>query len=226
MDDILYGRALNLSCVFDINGADEIYLVGGWNGYDNGYGRINLGRRRILYVDRESYLVVIKEGIINRIKLEFPSVNLKVSDGDDSEPMIILSDYLKQFGIIVKTVPLKMKEIRYESRNGCFSDYGYFLQDSSWLDCWTYACCLFLLNGQLKIGGKSVRSFNLYHSSWIDTDIWDAMKTEIKCVLQKKVDISEQDFTTVLGKRSIIDIYKYFVVGYYEQSTEYQLHVI
>lgn len=217
MNNIIYGKALSLRNAFELSRTDDVYLLDGWNGYNNGYRKINLGRNRIIDVDSKSFLIIIHDDKIDIQKIDFSLID----SGEDTKfgnvPILKMNDYLKRCGIIAKPIPLKKEDLCNRFRNGWFSTCGYYLQDSSWLDCWTYACTLVLVKKQLVIDGKSVKSFDLTHSWWVDTDIWNVMRCEIENILSKKCEISSQDFAKILWKRGIMEIYdRFFSKQYYE----------
>lgn len=217
MSNIIYGKALSLRNAFELVGAEDVYLLDGWRGYDNGYRRINLGKNRIIDVDSKSFLIIIHEEKIDIQKIDFSLIDSGENTKSGNEPTLKMNDYLKRRGITAKPIPLKKEKLCNRFRNGWFSTCGYYQQDSSWLDCWTYACTLVLVKNQLVIDGKSVKSFDLTHSWWVDVDIWNVMRNEIENILSKKCEINSLDFAKILEKRGIMEIYnKYFTTNYYE----------
>lgn len=216
--DIFGGRVLLLNNAIEVDGFSEVYLLqesSGWNWEEK--CKIDLGRKRIIHVERESYLIFVNGNSININKIEFPDrTDFSEDPNGIHHPMIRIVEYLKNKGIKSKTLPVPLKELKRQYRNGMFSVAGYYLQDSSWCDCWTYACDMYLIENQLVIGGKSIKSFSVSHSSWISTDVKSKMGDIIQKVLSEPVAISEQDFDRLLEERGMKDIYHYFSVEYYE----------
>ena len=203
--DTVAGTTLLLNLCLEAEGYESIFLVRNWgDGVQECMRRINLGRNRNITVGKVCRLVFVNDMGISVEEIDF---------ADKSEIKII--DYLKDRGIVCKSIPYPLDKLKKQERTGIFTNNGYYLQDDAWLDMWTYASDMYLVRNQLMIEGRSVRKFSISHTSWNRTDILGLIRENIIDVLVEPVRVSEEEFISFIESKELDRAYRYTDVYYY-----------
>ncbi len=199
MDEILYGNAYDLLAVYELEDCQYSYLLEA--SYKSECGetcRVDLGMKRILEINRNSWLVIVKKNELVYEKIAFPE-----NTNGEYQPIIKLSEIFKEKGINCRVSNDKYKDKNgwrnnpawknaLDRRKGMFSKNGFALQYCGWLDCWLYNFDMVLMNKNwITIGGHDIERFFCYA---VTKDIMNNGKKLIEKVLERSYSISEKEF--------------------------------
>ena len=205
MNTILYGSAYDLAAVID-TGETRAFLLeerGGDGSGDEGY--VDLGRRRMLSVGGNTWLILVKGEELTFEKLLFPKCE-ESSENAKEQPAICLADILRDKGISCRTVTNYRMTGSWSGypawwhalkrRTALFSEAGYVLQYRGWLDYTFYQFELHLLKkGWLTIGGHDIESVLFWN---VMEDILSRGRTLIERALEEPRRITEEILTEQL----------------------------
>ncbi len=205
MNTILYGRAYDLAAVID-TGETRAFLLEERGGDCFGdEEHVDLGRRRILSVGANTWLVLVKGEELTFEKLLFPERE-ESSEDVKAKPAVHLADILRNKGISCRTVTKYRTTGSWSGypawwhalkrRAAVFSEAGYALQYRGWLDYTFYQFELHLLKkGWLTIGGHDIESVFFWN---VMEDILGRGRTLIERALEEPRRITEEVLTEQL----------------------------
>lgn len=162
------GLSYNLSRVLDVGEKYKAYILE--SRLSSRRFLADLGRRRYLYLDRTSYLVLVSDRSVKIYKLK--------ADGNDLReglPVIRIKDELEQRGIKCRSIADYAKmtysfgtawERSLRASSAVFSKYGFATQYYFWNDCDDYEFEIrFVKRGHIRIGGRDIMAIRSFHGT-------------------------------------------------------------
>lgn len=204
MEKMLKGNVYDLAPILEIEGYCA-YLLERRSGFVwEEMCRVNLGRKRILHTDRDLWLILQSEDGIRMEKMSFPErYDFSKDPNGEHHPTVNLVEMLREKGLKCRTTAnydtrFKTKiepawRHALHSSWGMFSENGYALQFSGWLDYTYYQFEMWIVKkGGLVIGEHDIEGVRVWN---VTEDVMEKAEALIRSALEEKHCITEEVFT-------------------------------